>query len=90
MKVNFFKELFARLSSESPKFFNKLQSFGVYLASTGAALLLIPAIPHVVTLPHIFSDIAGYMITAGAVVKTISSLPVCNPEVLKEKEIETK
>ena len=74
MKTTFVSELFARLSAPSPAFFKKLQAIGVSLAIFGAGLLTLPGFPE-----HL-KDAAGYLITAGSVLKLIASLPVCNPE----------
>lgn len=73
-KLNFWIELKNRLSSNSPKFFKKLQAIGVWLAGIATVLLTIPA------LPDIIHDISGYIITGSLVMAAVAKMPVKDPD----------
>lgn len=60
-----------RLAAPIPKFFRILRNIGIMLGSIGAAILASP-----VALPTNITDIAGYLITAGAVATAVSSTTV--------------
>lgn len=72
--MNFFTELKNRWASSSPIFFKKLQSFGLYISGVAGAVLAIPSIPDNI------QTIAGYVLTAGAVLTAVSKLPVKDPD----------
>lgn len=72
--MNFFTELNNRVSSDSPKFFKKLQALGLYLTGAAGSVLVIPGIPESV------KTIAGYALTVGAVLAAVSKLPVKDPD----------
>jgi len=71
------KEIFKRLSAETPKFFKRVAITGVSLAATGATISVIPNIP--ATLGHY----AGQAIWVGAVMAAIAKMAVANPDQLK-------
>ncbi len=75
--MKFFTELMNRLTANSPKFFKKLQYFGLYLSAVGGGLIAIPGIPEKIV------TIGGYLLTAGAVLSVVAKLPVTNPEEVK-------
>lgn len=60
-----------RLAAPAPKFFRILRSIGITLGSVGAAILASP-----VALPANVTSIAGYLITAGAVIAAVCSTTV--------------
>lgn len=68
-----------RLSAPSPKLFRKIGRIGLVLAGIGAAILASP-----VALPAALVTVAGYLGTAGAVAKAISSI-VVDEEQLNEE-----
>lgn len=72
--MNFFIELNNRITSDSPKFFKKLQALGLYLTGAAGSVLVIPGIPESV------KTIAGYSLTIGAVLAAVSKLPVKDPD----------
>lgn len=72
--MNFFNELSNRLTTETPKFFKKLQALGLYLSTAATAVLIIPAIPDKI------KEIAGYVLTAGLVLAAVSKIPVKDPD----------
>lgn len=72
--MNFLTELNNRITSESPKFFKKLQALGLYLIGASTTVLAIPAIPENVKI------IASYALTAGLVLAAVSKLPVKDPD----------
>jgi len=72
--MNFFKELTNRITSDSPKFFKKLQGLGLYLSGASTAVLAIPGIPETL------KTIASYALTAGLVITAVSKLPVKDPD----------
>jgi hypothetical protein len=72
--MNFFTELDNRISSDSPKFFKILQALGLYLTGAAGSVLVIPGIPENLKV------IAGYALTAGAVLAAVSKLPVKDPD----------
>lgn len=69
-----FKEIWDRLWSDTPKFFNKLKIVGGSLIATGTALALVENIPPVLV------TISGYVITIGGVMVAISQLAVETPK----------
>lgn len=75
--MNFLIELWNRLTANSPKFFKKLQYFGLYLSGLGGGLVAIPGISEKI------AAIGGYLLTAGAVISVVAKLPVTNPEDVK-------
>lgn len=72
--MKFTTELWNRWTAASPVFFKKLQAFGLYLTGASGALLAIPGVPAFI------HDIAGYALTAGAVLTAVSKLPVKDPD----------
>lgn len=72
--MDFFTELNNRISSDSPKFFKKLQALGLYLTGAAGSVLVIPDIPESLKI------IAGYVLTVGAVLAAVSKLPVKDPD----------
>lgn len=72
--MKFLTELMNRLTANSPKFFKKLQYFGLYLTGLGGGLVAIPGIPEKI------ATIGGYLLTAGAVISVVAKLPVKDPD----------
>ncbi len=68
--------LWARLKSDTPLFFKKVQWLGASLATLSAALMAVPGLP-VVVLPYL-----TYVATAGGVMAAVSQFAVkqYNPE----------
>lgn len=66
-------EIKNRWTAASPIFFKKLQAFGLFLSGISGSLLALPTIPDNV------QKIAGYALTAGAVLTFVSKLPVADP-----------
>lgn len=60
-----------RLEAPTPKFFKRLKTIGIALATVSAALIAGP-----VALPAIVTTIAGYLAVAGAVASAVSSVTV--------------
>jgi len=75
--MKFITELYNRFTANSPKFFKKLQYFGLYLTTLGGGLVAIPGVPEKI------ATIGGYLLTAGAVLSVVAKLPVTNPEDVK-------
>lgn len=76
--MSFFSVLIARFKSDSPKFFVKLQNFGITLVSAGTAGLLLPVIPNV-TWPPIIGTISEHAVVIGTVLGLVSKLTVQDP-----------
>lgn len=74
---NFFSQLIARLTSETPIFFKKFVLFGVSLGAIGLAILGIGATP--IPVPHLLNIIAGYMVTIGTVCTAVAKSTTTNP-----------
>lgn len=64
-----------RFTSETPDFFKKVRTIGLTLAAVGGAIMASP-----VALPVALVSVAGYLVTAGAVVTAVSSAVVNGPE----------
>jgi len=75
--MKFLTELWNRLTANSPKFFKKLQYFGLYLSAVGGGLIAIPGVPEKI------ATVGGYLLTAGAVISVVAKLPVTNPDDVK-------
>lgn len=82
--MNTTKEFFNRLKGNTPLFFKKLISLGLWLVSTGVGLTAVPAIMEQ-TVPgftadlSLLSTISSYMILAGTVLGIVAKLPVKDP-----------
>lgn len=63
--------LLQRAAAPTPRFFQKLKTFGITLATVSGILLAAP-----VTLPAIVTTIAGYLAVAGSVATAISQVTV--------------
>jgi hypothetical protein len=68
--------LWARLKSDTPLFFKKIQWLGASLVTLSATLTALPGLPAVVV-PHL-----GYVATVGGVMVAVSQFAVkqCNSE----------
>lgn len=64
-----------RLTSATPSFFSKLRNIGIIAAAIGGALATVP-----IALPDIVTQIAGYLIAAGAAMGTVSQAVVQDPD----------
>jgi hypothetical protein len=78
MKRNFFSELWVRLQSDTPSFFNKLKVFGGSLSAFGIAMNTIPNVPLKIT------SVTGDLIWVGAAIVAVCALVVKNPDDLKK------
>ncbi|MFD2035155.1 hypothetical protein ACFSKL_10155 [Belliella marina] len=60
-----------RFGKPTPPFFRKLGNLGLALAGIGAAILSAP-----VALPAVVTTIAGYLLTAGVAITSVSEVTV--------------
>lgn len=67
-------ELKTRWKKPTPPFFQKLGQLGLMLAGVGGAILTAP-----VTVPLTLTTIAGYLLTAGVIISSISQVTVDSP-----------
>jgi hypothetical protein len=67
--------LLGRIKAPTPKFFKWIQNIGLVLGAAGAAILSVNA-----GLPPVVQQIAGYLITGGAVAGAISQTAVDNTQ----------
>ncbi len=63
--------IFERIKSPTPRFFQALRNWGLFLTGVGITVLSLPA-----PLPETVSAIAGYMALAGAVLSGVSQTAV--------------
>lgn len=70
----FFTELKNRLTSNSPKFFKKIQRFGIWLAGIATVLIAVPEVPDDI------HKICGYIITGSLVMAAVAKMPVKDPD----------
>ena len=63
--------VFDRLASPTPTFFQKLRNIGLILAAASAAIVAAP-----VTLPAIVVTVAGYLAVAGTVLGAVSQITI--------------
>ena len=87
--MNFFTELSARWTASAPTFFKKVQSIGIWLLSTGLALIAVPAtieqmLPEFDFDLSLLGSIASYMVLAGVIINVVAKLPVKDVDVLKK------
>lgn len=75
------KEILKRLTSESPKFFKRIQALGITFGAIGGAIMAIPA--SVVALPAIVVTMGGYFVAVGIVAAAVAKTTVSDPSVLK-------
>ncbi|WP_342644605.1 hypothetical protein [Mucilaginibacter sp. CSA2-8R] len=68
--------LWARLKSDTPRFFKKVQWLGASLVTLSAALVAVPGLPAVIV------PVLGYVATVGGVMAAVSQFAVTsyNPE----------
>lgn len=78
------KEIFIRLTNESPSFFKRLQAIAITVGAVGTAIVTIPA--SVVVLPAAVTTLGGYLMACGIVAAAIAKTPVTDPSVLKKEE----
>ncbi len=75
------KEIIARISNESPKFFKKIKIIGVSLVGIGSALAAAP-----IVLPAAIITISMHLITVGTVMTIVAQFTVSDNEVLPKKD----
>lgn len=63
--------LFERVVSPTPTFFQKLRNIGLVLAAISAAIISTP-----VAMPAIITTIAGYLAVAGSVLSGVSQVTI--------------
>jgi hypothetical protein len=63
--------LLGRANAPTPKFFRKLRTIGITIGAIGTALIAAP-----VVLPVAVITAAGYLVTVGSVVASVSQLTV--------------
>ena len=73
-----------RIAAPTPKFFKKVRTFGLVLGAIGAAIIGSAAL-----LPAAVVGVAGYLITAGSVIVSVSSVTV-DFDALEKEATETK
>lgn len=72
MEVNkLISELKTRWKQPTPPLFHKLGQLGLILAGIGGAILTAP-----VSLPLAMTNVAGYLLTAGTVLASISQITI--------------
>ncbi|UZD22314.1 hypothetical protein PBT90_06220 [Algoriphagus halophytocola] len=76
--MNILSEIKQRASAPTPPFFQMLKKAGLLIAAVGTAVLTAPGM-----VPELLLEYAGYAITAGTVLVSISQLTV--DEGLEEK-----
>lgn len=76
--MNIIQEIRNRWAASSPIFFKKLQALGLSLTGLAGTLMAIP------TVSESIQHIAGYVLTAGAVLAAIAKLTVADPSVLEK------
>ena len=77
--MNILNEIKNRATAPTPIFFQKVKKIGLIIAAIGTAVLTAPGV-----VPAVLLTYAGYAITAGTVLVSISQLTV-NEEQLEEK-----
>ena len=73
--------LIERVQAPTPKFFRKVRTGGLIMASVGASLLAAPA-----SLPPFLLKLAGYLAVAGTVSTAISQTATTAEGVAKEED----
>ena len=63
--------LVARLKGETPRFFRRVRTAGLALASVGGVLIAAP-----IVLPAAVVTVAGYMFVAGGIISALSQLTI--------------
>ncbi|SFU02011.1 hypothetical protein SAMN04489724_3355 [Algoriphagus locisalis] len=81
--MNILTEVKQRATAPTPPFFQKVKKAGLIIAAIGTAVLTAPG-----TVPAILLTYAGYAITAGTVLVSISQLTV-DEQRLEEKLMAT-
>ncbi len=76
--TTFFGQLIARLSGETPAFFQKIFAFGATLLTVGLALLGLKE--GNVAIPEIIYTMASYMVTAGTVISVVAKSTTTNAD----------
>jgi hypothetical protein len=80
-KNKIMKELFTRLTADTPTFFKKVRAIGIIMISVGTALATAP-----VALPAIVVSMGGYLMTAGTIAGIIAQTAVRDTSVLEKKD----
>ena len=75
------KQIWTRLSSESPSFFKKIFAMAITIGSIGGAVLLLPASG--VVIPAALLTIASHCVAIGAVAAVVAKFTVKDSDVLK-------
>lgn len=73
------KNLWARLSSESPTFFKKLRGWAISIGACGVALIAAKK-EYSEYMSFLNDNIPGYLITFGAACTLVASLAVSDPK----------
>lgn len=83
------KEIFLRLTSDTPSFFKKIRKAGIASMAAGLAIIGLPAglseVGVSVSLPEIVSTLGSYLVVGGFAATKVSSLAVTDPSVLEKK-----
>ncbi|WP_192350293.1 hypothetical protein [Algoriphagus sp. Y33] len=69
--MNILTEITTRATSPTPPFFRKLKKAGLLITAVGTAVLTAPGV-----VPAVLLTYAGYVVTAGTVLISISQLAV--------------
>lgn len=80
------KELWIRLTSDTPTFFKKIIKIGLVVAGVGTTILALPvtlaAAGVTIAIPALVTTIGGYMFAGGTIAATIAKTAVSDTSVL--------
>ena len=79
MKYLSITNIYHRLKSESPTFFNKLRRIMVALGTMGAGLIAAQTM-YPTQMSFLSANIGGYLVTAGVIGTFLTSLTVVDPD----------
>ncbi len=78
------KEIITRFSSESPKFFKRIQAIGISLGAIGGAIVAMPT--GIVVLPAAVVTMGGYFVAIGIVAAAVAKTTVTDSSVLQPQQ----
>lgn len=73
------KQLFQRITGDTPSFFKKLRNIGITIGAIGGAIMALPA--SMVVLPTVLLTMAAHAVTIGVVTAAISQAVTPKDEV---------
>ena len=84
------KNLWLRLTGDTPKFFKKVIAIGASLTATGTAIIGLPAALAAagvsIAFPPSIVAVGGYLIAAGAVAAVVGKLTITDTSILEKKD----